>query len=183
MAGGRDLALLVGGPDGLDAELLEAGRFPLVALAADLAARPRAGHGRRAALPRAQPAAGTSLSSRLRGFLRLSSRLNGLRPIVLASASPDAASSCARSACARRPSPADIDETPRSPASCRRDYVSAWHGARRRRPSDGWTAAGSAGARRPTRRSSRAARSSASPRMKRIASRCSARWPARRTRC
>ena len=87
MAGGKNLALLVGGPDGLDAGLSRRGGLPLVAFAADLAARPGAGDGRRAALSRAQPAARASLPPRLRSPFGYPRGSMGYDAIVLASAS------------------------------------------------------------------------------------------------
>ncbi len=116
MAGGRDLALLVGGPDGLDARLSSRGRFPLVTLAAHLAARPGARPGRGTALSRPQPVAGTPVSPSLsysRGSM-------GYDSILLASASERRSRLLAQIGVRHRVRAADIDEAPRTGESPRR---------------------------------------------------------------
>ena len=110
MAGGRDLALLVGGPDGLGRTAFLGGRFPLVTLAAHLAAWTGARPGGGTALSRPQPVAGTPVSPSLsysRGSM-------GYDSILLASASERRSLLLAQIGVRHRVRATDIDETPRA---------------------------------------------------------------------
>ena len=112
MQDGRDISLLVGGPDGLAAECLQRAEQTLVVICADSATSAGAGTAGRTAIPGLDAEQRSPLSPR---------RMNRSQ-LILASASPRRCELLAQIGIGFDQQVADIDETP-APGESAEDYV------------------------------------------------------------